>query len=107
MKGDRYYRLKIIDRDGKYVYSKVFFIASAQTGTISVTPTLVNGSMNVTLPAAGPARISIFNSSGQLVKTLISGTEASSIDVSGLNRGEYFLSVSQGKNFHTAKFFKQ
>ncbi len=105
--GDRYYRLKIIDRDGKYVYSKVLFITSGQTGTISVTPTLVYSSMNVNLPASGPAQVSIFNTSGLPVKTLIAGTEVFSIDVSGLNRGEYFLSVSQGKNFQTTKFFKQ
>ena len=105
--GDRYYRLKIIDRDGKYVYSKVLFITSGQTGTLSVTPTLVYGSINVNLPASGPAQISIFNVSGLPVKTLISGTEIFDIDVSGLNRGEYFLNVSQGKNFHTTKFFKQ
>ncbi len=105
VKGDRYYRLKIIGQDGKYVYSKVLFISSGQTGTISITPTLVSGSMNITLPAAGPSRISIFNTSGQLVKTLISGTEVFNIDVSGLNRGEYFLSVSQGKSFPAAKFF--
>ena len=105
--GDRYYRLKINDRDGKYVYSKVLFVTSVQTGTISVTPTLVTSSMNVTLPASGPAQVSIFNVSGQPVKTLIAGTEIFNIDVSGLNRGEYFLNVSQGKNFQTTKFFKQ
>jgi hypothetical protein len=38
---------------------------------------------------------------------LISGSESFDIDVSGLNRGEYFLHVTQGKNFHTTKFFKQ
>jgi hypothetical protein len=107
MTGDRYYRLKIIDRDGKYVYSKVLFITSGQTGTISITPTLVYSSMNVTLPASGPAQISIYNTSGQLVKTLITGNEVFNIDVSGLHRGAYFLSVSQGKNFQSAKFFKQ
>jgi hypothetical protein len=107
MSGDRYYRLKIIDRDGKYVYSKVLFITSGQTGTLSVTPTLVYSSMNVNLPASGPAQVSIFNTSGQPVKTLTAGSEVFNIDVSRLNRGEYFLSVSQGKNFHTTKFFKQ
>ena len=107
MNGDRYYRLKIFDKDGKYVYSKVLFISSGQTGTLSITPTLVYSSMNVNLPASGPAQVSIFNTSGQLVKTLISGSEVFNIDVSRLNRGEYFLSVSQGKNFHTTKFFKQ
>ena len=105
--GDRYYRLKIIDRDGKYVYSKVLFTTSGQKGTLSVTPTLVSGSMNVSLPASGPAQISIFNVSGQPVKTLISESEIFNIDVSGLNRGAYFLSVTQGTNFHTTKFFKQ
>ena len=105
--GDRYYRLKIFGRDGKYVYSKVLFIPSGQTETISITPTLVYSSMNVNLPTSGPAQVTIFNVSGRPVKTLIAGSEVFSIDVSGLNRGEYFLSVSQGKNFHTTKFFKQ
>ena len=105
--GDRYYRLKIIDRDGRYIYSKVLFIGSGQTATISVTPTLVDQSMNVNLPTSDPARVSIYNVSGRLVKTLSAGTEAFNIDVSGLKRGEYFLSVTQEKNFHTTKFFKQ
>jgi hypothetical protein len=105
--GDRYYRLKIIDRDGKYVYSKIVFITSNQTGTLSLTPTLVSGSMNVNLPAPGLAQVSIYNTSGQLVKTLINGSEVFSVDVSNLSRGEYFLRASQGKNFYTTKFLKQ
>jgi hypothetical protein len=107
MNGDRYYRLKIFDRDSKYVYSKVLFINSGQTGTLSISPTLVSGSMNVILPASGPAQVSIFNTSGQLVKTLNNESDVFNIDVSGLKRGVYFLSVSQGKNFHATKFFKQ
>ena len=105
--GDRYYRLKIIDRDGKSVYSKVLFITSGQTGTISITPTLVYSSMNVVLPASGPARVSIYNTSGRLVKTMTAGSEVFNIDVAGLKMGEYFLNVSQGKNFQATKFFKQ
>ena len=107
MNGDRYYRIKIFSRDGKYAYSKVLFMTSGQTGTISISPTLVNSTMNIILPASGSARISIFNTSGQLVKTLFNGSEVFNIDVSELSRGEYFLSVSQGKNFQATKFFKQ
>jgi hypothetical protein len=107
MSGDRYYRLKIIDREGKYVYSKVLFIASVQTGTLTIAPTLVYSSINVTLPASDKAQVSIFNAAGQLVKTLNSGTEAFNIDVSGLKRGEYFLHITQENNSHTSKFFKQ
>lgn len=107
MKGDRYYRLKIVDKDGKYVYSKVLFVGSVQTGAISVTPTLVYGSMNVSLPVSGATQVSIYNSYGQLVKTLTTGTEVFNMDVSRLTRGEYFLQVVQEKNSYATKFLKQ
>jgi G8 domain len=105
--GDRYYRLKIFDKDGKYVYSKILLVTSGQTGTFSIIPTLVYHSMSVIMPSGGPARISIFNTSGQLIKTLFTESEASNINVAGLGKGEYFLKASQGKNVYTAKFFKQ
>jgi hypothetical protein len=107
MNGDRYYRLKIIGRDGKYVYSEILFITSSETGTFSVTPTLVYSSMNVNLPASGLAQVSIYNTMGGLVKTLVNGTDIFTIDVSNLRPGEYFLRASQGKNFYTTKFLKQ
>ena len=107
LNGDRYYRLKIYDRDGKYVYGKVLFVSSGQTGTFSVMPTLVYNSINVILPASGSANVSIFNTSGLLVKTLNAGSETFSIDLSGLGRGEYFLKASQGKSQYSAIFFKQ
>jgi len=107
LNGDRYYRLKIVDRDGKYDYSKVLFIASGQTGTISIAPTLVYGSMNVSLPISGATQIAIYNTYGQLVKTLTTGSDVFSIDVSRLTRGEYFLQAFQGKSSYVTKFLKQ
>jgi len=105
--GDRYYHLKIIDRDGKFVYSKVLFVSFTQTGTFSVMPTMASSSINVTLPASGQAEVTIFNTSGQLVKTFITGTGIFDIDVSRFGRGEYFLKVLQKNNAYTAKFLKQ
>jgi len=107
MNGGRYYRLKIINMDGQYTYSTVLFIASGQTGTISVTPTLVSGSINITMPASGTTSVSIYNTNGQLVKTFITGSEVFNMDVSRLNRGEYFIQVYQGKNTYVTKFLKQ
>ncbi|MFI5153862.1 MAG: G8 domain-containing protein [Chitinophagales bacterium] len=107
MSGDRYYRLKVFDKDGKYVYSKVLLITSSQTGTLSITPTLVNSSMKVILPSLGAAQVSIFNTSGLLVKALITESEVFNIDVSRLGRGEYFLRASQGKDLYATIFFKQ
>jgi hypothetical protein len=105
--GDRYYRLKIINRDGKYGYSKVLFITSGHKQTISITPTLVYSSMNITLPASGQTQVSIYNTYGQLVKKIITGSDVFNMDVSGLTRGEYFLQASQGKNSFATKFIKQ
>ena len=105
--GDRYYRLKMVDNDGKYAYSKILPVTSGYTGTMSVSPTLVYSSINVTLPTTDPARVYVFNSYGQLIKTLITGNEVFNMDISGLNRGVYFLQASQGKNSYTTKFIKQ
>ena len=107
MDGNRYYRLKIFDKDGKYMYSKVLLISSRQTASISIVPALVQSSMKVILPTSGSSQISIYNVSGQLVNILITETEVFNINVSGLGRGEYFLRASQGKSVYTAKFFKQ
>ncbi len=107
MNGDRYYRLKITEKNGKYAYSKVLFISSGQTKTISLSSTLVYSSVNVTLPASGLAQVSVFNISGQLVKTLTTGNESFSLDLSGLTKGAYFLRVFQEKNSYITKFIRQ
>jgi hypothetical protein len=104
--GDRYYRLKIVNQDGKYAYSKVLQVTSGKPESISVAPTLVYNSMKVTLPESGPAQVSIYNSYGRLVKTLITGMEAFDIDLSGLTRGECYVQVVQGNNSYVAKFLK-
>jgi hypothetical protein len=107
MNGDRYYRLKIMEKNGKYSYSQVLFINGAQTKTIPLSSTLVSGSVNITLPASGQAQVSVYNTNGQLVKTLTTGNESFSLDVSGLNRGAYFLRVFQEKNTYITKFIRQ
>ena len=105
--GDRYYHLKIIDRDGNFTYTQVVFVGSTQKGTLAVMPTMVSSSINVFLPALGQAAIAIFNTSGQIVKTLVTGSETFNIDVSGLGRGEYFLNAVQSNQSYTTKFLKQ
>ena len=105
--GDRYYRLKIVGTDGKYIYSKVLSITAGQTGTVSISPTMVYGSINITLPSEGQVAISIFNTYGQLVKTVATASDVLNIDVSGLSRGEYFINALQRNNSYTTKFLKQ
>jgi hypothetical protein len=104
--GDRYYRLRIVDNNGGFVYSKVLFVSSTQASAISITPTLVSSSINVSLPVSGQAQVSIYNTSGLLVKTLITENSVSSVDVSSLSRGAYFVKASQGNNTYSTKFLK-
>ncbi|MDI3320963.1 T9SS type A sorting domain-containing protein [Pinibacter soli] len=107
LNGDRYYRLKIVDRDGKYVFSKVVVVTSSQTEKFSITPTLVNNSMTVSLPASGLGQVSIFNAFGQLAKTVTFDNQTFTIDVSMLSRGLYFVKLADGRNSYTTRFFKQ
>jgi hypothetical protein len=107
LNGDRYYRIKIVDRDGKYVFSKVVAVTSRETVTYSVKPTLVNNSMTISLTTAGQVQVSIFNTFGQPVKTLVSDNSTFTIDVSSLSRGLYFVKVAQGSSSYSTRFFKQ
>lgn len=107
LSGDRYYRLKIVDVDGKYIFSKVVAVTSGQAETFSINPTLVGSSMTVSLPASGAGQVSILNTFGQVIKTFASNNQTFTIDVSMLTHGLYFIKLDQGKNSYTTRFFKQ
>lgn len=102
------YRLKIIDLDGSYTYSKTVTVNSKLKGTYSIYPNPVSNVLTVTHTNAKPsATISIFGVDGKqlLTKKIVTGTTQSSIDVSKLNAGTYILSINDSVT-RTLKFTK-
>ena len=103
-----YYRLKMVDRDGSYSYSKTAVLRFDAGGSVTVFPTAVTGGqpVNITLPAgSGNAyTVRIFNMNGQVVASQNqAGAGSLSFETSGFTKGMYVVSAANGQ---TAQSFK-
>lgn len=70
--------------------------------TVSIYPNPVSGRLYVT-GLTGPARLEVYNNLGQLKLT----SPTSSVDVTALAPGIYFLKIRKGETTETFKFIKQ
>lgn len=103
VKGNNFYRLRIVDIDGKTGLSKVaplHFAAAA--GDIKVYPTLVSDRLFVVRSSNEMVNYRVFNSYGQQVLAGQLGN-AKEISVSAIPSGNYILKVGD----YTVKFSKQ
>lgn len=115
LSGKNFYRLKMIDIDGSYQYSRVVLIdnKNEQSGIrLLNNPTHSNGfaSMIITNAERGHAEIIISNLSGQIVQSHkvnnISGTQQLVIDSKRLSSGIYIITYrnSDGKIIDSIKW---
>ena len=97
-----YFRLKMIDFDGSFAYSKIVFIKSKSTTPIV---SLVSGIIEIDFHENQSVNISVYDLSG---KTFVSETtpeiERWTIDASSFPRGVYIVNV-EGSN--TERFVKK
>jgi len=79
-----------------YTYSDAYFFAEEFTaGDINVYPNPVVSSFELTVPAALVGNTaSLFDLSGQPVKSIAVSSETVRVDVSGLSKGVYFLKIA-------------
>lgn len=118
--GKYYYRLKQIDFNGNYEYSKVLevdFSVPAEFNLSQNYPNPFNPStmLQFGLPVESDVTLSVYNSLGELVETLVqgrlnAGTHKVNFEVSGLSSGLYLYSIhakgSNGVEFtKTSKMF--
>jgi hypothetical protein len=108
-----YYRLRLVDLDNSYTYSRVVLIKSKPTLTIQVFPNPAKDVLQVQLPATetGTVRLSIININGrQLQSSSVSvspGNNAISISVKELPAGNYYLVVKDKAQQQSSAFIKQ
>lgn len=102
-----WYRLQIVDKDGRMEFSNVIRIASdaADESTVNIFPNPGSKYINVT-GIASRGNIAIVNNSGKTVmrKQFLAGN---AIDISSLPPGLYYLIVFDGTKRITSKFVKQ
>ncbi len=102
--GKMYYRLKQIDFDGSYSYSKAVEVSVTSTPSefqlAQNYPNPFNPSTKIkfNIPEAGNVSLKVYNLLGQQVRTLLSGlmqagTHTINFDASGLHSGLYFYKL--------------
>ncbi len=100
LKGMNYYRVKVIDTDGKITYSTTVALLNAVKGfdIISIAPNPVvddNFKLNIASAQPGKMDIAIFDMQGRLVNrqniSLIAGFNNLPINVSDLSAGTYTI----------------
>jgi trimeric autotransporter adhesin len=105
-----YYRLKMVDKDGKFDYSKIVFVKFADDNIFQLGQNLVTSSLNVNISttASNPAMITIYDFSGKEVIQLNAKQGLQSINVSRLASGKYIISLrtKEGQTY-TRTFVKQ
>ena len=102
IKGINYYRLKQIDFDGQYEYSKIISVEYKSETNIHLYPSLASERITLQLPESeGPGLIEIYDMAGRNIVQAINsaGITEHAIEVSNLLPGHYFVKI-----FHNNKF---
>ena len=109
LKGLGYYRLKIVDFDGRFKYSPVVSVTNRELAVISISPNPVSNTLIVNYPeSAAGASIWIFAADGKKLMEQYTTQQGSkmSINVSSLERGVYELIFISGDEKLNARFLK-
>lgn len=93
--GITYYRLKMIDMDGHFVYSDVK-VVNNKVNSFVLYPNPTSDALNLQFPSimvAGP--ITILNAKGQTLKTinLVNNSSNLMVDIRNLNPGTYLIKL--------------
>ena len=92
--GNNYYRLKQIDNDGTFQYSKVIAVSvRKETAQVTLFPNPAKDVLNV--KSNTPVAIAIYNMSGALVAAQDATTDAS-VNISALPEGFYVYRLTNG-----------
>ena len=96
--GVSYYRLKMVDKDGSYMYSEIRVIHSSLVKTISFFPNPTRDYVNVTLgETTGTVKVQLIGQAGQVLQERNTTTAAGStvsMNVQNYAQGMYIVKVT-------------
>ncbi|MFB9865383.1 T9SS type A sorting domain-containing protein [Rufibacter immobilis] len=105
--GTSYYRLKQVDFDGKFEYSKIIAVqtkaAAAPQVTVKAYPNPTTDAVNLDLTNVAPAKVmvKVFALDGRMVKTVeLEGGAVQKLDLTNVATGTYLLKLA-GNGFET------
>ncbi len=100
--GINYYRLKQVDKDGRFKYSETRIVKFDNGSQITVNPNPVKDMMNISFPDHWVNRdvtLKLFNSSGQLVftKNIVQSKINETLEIEKMPNGSYILQAFQNE----------
>ena len=104
-----YYRLKMVDLNGSFKYSNVAAVSSNNAKNVLFSPNPAQKELNIDYPIVkSTATVKIAAIDGRILatKTLTEGSTNTSLDVSALQSGFYFLIMENGTEKSVFKFSK-
>lgn len=102
-----FYRLLMIDNNGKFTISKILNLSKKSRGEITFYPNPVTDKLVITLPNNEIAYARFINSNGQVIKTMQLNKAITTIDINDFKRGVYTIRIIQGALIKTEKIIKQ
>jgi hypothetical protein len=101
-----FYRLKMIDQDGSFTYSKVVKVKAGATGGLTIFPNPVTNSVNISgLNTRGYLEITTLQ--GATLKRIAITDNTQTINMANYAAGMYILKYTTGKNTVYQKLIKQ
>lgn len=107
---DAYYRVKMADKDGTFVYSQVIYLRSKDAAALKLYPDPVRSTLTVQHAAeAGVRSIEIMALDGRVMKQqpVAAGSSKTGIDVRFLPQGTYLLQYRKGDVRVVKRFVKE
>ena len=108
LQGINYYRLKQVDKDGKFTYSKIASVFFDDDLKITVRPNPANNFIYVDgLKENISANVSITDVNGKTVSSTKTDQSTSKINIQHLAAGVYYININQNGKSFKQKFIKQ
>ncbi len=107
--GVNFYRLKQVDFDGDYEYSRIISVNLRKSSSWNLFPTQSNDMITLDWSDAYKAEsISIFNLNGKMVYSdkIDSEQQSEYISIANFPSGGYFLKMQSGRSVSSKRFFK-
>lgn len=104
--GDNYYRIQKVDVNGVVTYSNIVKAAINLISDVMIMPNPAEAYLNI-ISKANISRIQLFDSKGQLLRTIQSQNNFYKLETGTLAAGEYFLRIQTNNAVINKKFIKQ
>jgi hypothetical protein len=93
--GKSFFRLRQVDKDGKFVYSQVKTLPAVKISSFSVSPNPVSDRLNISVPGMlRMKKVSLINAQGKVVFELSCLCSGTTVDMNKLSPGVYIVRLT-------------